>query len=1000
MAISPAGKGDGAAGKPQLRRFQDLVQKRVRHILLVSNLYDSFILAEDGQLNEALLRQYLDLNLSQNPDLTRVSEGGEALALALAERRFDMILTSLHVGDMDAAELTRRVREAGLTIPVIIIAYTNRALTDFLAVHDATQLDRIFLWQGDFRILIAIVNYVEDRMNVAHDTGVLGVPAVIVVEDNIRFYSSFLPVIYSELMAHSHGLILEGLNLAQKVLRMRARPKILLCTTFEEARDSFNAYREHILGIISDIEYPREGTLDRDAGFALAAHVRSQSPDIPLVLQSSIPENAGRAHACGARFLLKGSPMLLHQLREIMMESFGFGDFVFSSPDGRVLDRAADLKTLIAKLATVPAESIGYHGERNHFSNWLKARTEFELADRLRPRKVGDFRNLEHLREDLIRAISDYRRQRDRVVVADFDRDEFDHRDFEEANSVTRIGGGSLGGKARGLAFTNRLLNESDIAERFPQVQISVPSAVVLGTDVFDHFIQANDLGRFAIASTSDSDTWARFSGAPFPEESVRDLRRFLEGVRYPLAVRSSGLLEDSPSQPFAGVYRTYMLPNNHPDLETRLIQLIAAVKRVYTSTFSRQAKDFLDMTPFRLEEEKMAVIIQKLAGSSHGNRFYPTFSGVARSHNYYPVAPLTTEDGVVAVALGMGRTVVDGSACLRFSPRYPRHQVAFSSVDDVLKNSQREFFALNLDDEPGKSGNEGAELSNYGLRVAEKDGTLAALGSTYSPDNDAISDGISRPGVRLVSFAPILKHGVFPLAELLEALLELGSAGTSSPVEIEFAADLTTLDGRPAFSFLQLRPLTLESELDDVEIGHVLSSRLVCRSSKVLGNGCIGDLRDIVVVHADRFDRLKGVDAAEQIARFNAELQRTGTPYLLIGVGRLGSTDPYLGIPVTWNQIAGARVIVEAGYRDFKVTPSQGTHFFQNLTSCHVGYFTVNPEAGEGYIDWQWLAGQASAGEGPAVRRIRLATPIEVKMSGRTGEGVILKPDGADPSP
>jgi hypothetical protein len=747
-----------------------------------------------------------------------------------------------------------------------------------------------------------------------------------------------------------------------------------------------------MLGIISDIEFPRRGKLHRRAGVELARLARDLHPDIPIVLQSSIEDNKDLARDVNAWFVQKGSPVMLKQLGRILMENFGFGDFVFRTPDGKEIGRAYDLRSLVEKLKSVPAESIGFHGERNHFSHWLKARTEFALADRLRPRKVSEFPDLEHLREDLVQAIGTYRLQRDRVIVADFDRD-----DFDTSSAISRLGGGSLGGKARGLAFINRLLNESEIAERFPGLRVRVPQAVVLGTDIFDQFLERNDLRQFAIESNSDARTWSRFAGAPFPKDALEDLRAFLREIHYPLAVRSSGLLEDSPNQPFAGVYETYMLPNNAPDLETRLVHLVGAVKRVYCSTFALQAKEFLRVTPYRLEEEKMAVIIQRIVGQAHTNRFYPDFSGVARSHNFYPSAPLTAADGVVAAALGLGRTVVDGSTCLRFCPKYPRHLVAFSSVDDVLRNSQREFYALDLERSPNEvDREEGDELSRYGLHVAEQDGTLASLASTYSPDNDVVYDGIARPGVRLISFAPILKHQVYPLAPVLEELLELGSLGTSSPVEIEFAGNVAPSDGeQPEFAVLQMRPLALSSEGEELEIGDVLSSQLLCRSNAVLGHGSVSDVSDVILVEHDKFDRSRSREVAEHVARLNAQLQQRGIPYLLIGVGRWGSADPYLGIPVAWSQIAGARVIVEAGFRDFKVSPSQGTHFFQNLTSCNVGYFTVNPEAGDGFIDWEWLSAQPAHAEKPPVRHLRFDAPLVIKMVGHRGAGVILKPGG-----
>jgi len=977
--------------QPRWGRFRDLMRYRVRHVLLVSSLYDSFILTEDGHLNEALLRQFVDLNISQNPDLMRVTTGSEAIAVAARENRFDLVITTIRVSDMNAVELAHGLREAGLDIPVVLLAFNNRELTDFTARHDLSEIERVFLWQGDVRILLAIVKYIEDRRNLPRDTGALGVPLLIVVEDNVRFYSSFLPIIYSELVHHTHNVIREGLNLSQKTMRMRARPKVVLCCSFEEAWSFFTRYSDNTMGIISDIEFPWGGELHRTAGLELSARVREQHPDIPIVLQSSFPDNERLARSVGAQFLLKGSPTLLNQLRRILLESFGFGDFVFRMPDGTEIDRAEDLKSLIRKLKTVPAESLAFHGERNHFSNWLKARTEFALAGNLRPRKVSEFATLEDLRQDLIRAISEYRVSRDRAVVADFDRTHFD-----PTSSISRIGSGSLGGKARGLAFANRLLTEYGVPDLFPEARIGVPMSVVLATDVFEDYLDQAGLREFAIASTSDEETVRRFHDTPLPREVTSDLERFLRSAHFPLAVRSSGLLEDSPNQPFAGVYQTFMLPNDHPDLQVRLGHLIAAVKRVYASTFSRQAKSFLEMTSYRLEEEKMAVIIQRIIGSSHGTRFYPDVSGVARSYNFYPIAPHRAEDGIAAVALGMGKTVVDGGVCLRFSPRHPRHVVSMSSVEETLENSQRHFFAL----ERGEKGLEvllPEDLKRYDLRAAEEDGTLATVGSTYSRDNHAIYEGVSRDGVRLVTFAPILKHDVFPLAKILQVLLEIGREGTSGDVEIEFAVNLSLPRGiRPEFGFLQMRPLALSAENEELELGEVARENLLCRSARVLGHGRVANIRDVVVVDYHKFDRQKSPEVATQVARYNAELLENGAPYLLVGVGRWGSADPHLGIPVTWNQISGARVIVEAGFRDLQVTPSQGTHFFQNIVSANVGYFTVSAGSKDGFIDWEWLAGQPAVSETRWVRHVRLEQPLLVKMSGRSGEGVILKrPEG-----
>lgn len=958
---------------------------RVKRILLVSSLYDSFILSEEGQLQDTLFGQFLDLNLSV-PDLTRVSSGEEALERIQRPGDFDLVISSVKAGSTNAVELTRHLREVPVYMPVVVLAYSNRELTDFMAQNDTSILDGLFLWQGDARILMGMVKYVEDRLNVAHDTGEFGVPAIIVVEDNVRYYSSFLPVIYTEILQHMQRLLSEGLNLAQKMLRMRARPKVLLCRTYEEAWSYFVRYEEQVLGVISDIEFPRGGKLDKRAGLDLTARVHAARPDVRIVLQSSFLENRQLAEDVGASFLLKGSPVLLTQLQQLLRQRFGFGDFVFRTPDHREVDRAQDLEGLIEKLEHIPAESLAYHAERNHFSNWLKARTEFDLAEQLRPQRIDHFESLEQMRAHLLETIRSYRRERDRTVVAEFSRGRREPR-----TAITRIGQGSLGGKARGIAFANRILQHARVGHEFPDLDIFVPTCVVLATHVFDDFLEGNGLRDFAIACKSDDEILERFLAEPFPDTAVADLRAFLRRTDYPLAVRSSSLLEDSLAQPFAGVYETYMVANNEPDLEDRLDTLLKTVKRVYASTFTAEAKSYIDMTAYRVEEEKMAVLIQRVIGKRHGDRFYPDFAGVARSYNFYPQPPATCEDGVVAIALGLGRAVVEGGPCLRFSPRYPRHVIAASTVDEALKNAQREFFALDLSSQP--DGETNISARSYGLDAAEEDGVLSFLGSTFLPEDNRVIDGISRDGVRLVSFAQVLKHGALPLPEIFEFLLAQCSRGTSGPVEIEFAGNLAADGQRAEIGFLQLRPLALSTESEEVEIGEVANDSLICRSAKVLGNGRITDIHDLVVVDFYQFERNKSIEVAQAVGAMNAALRKQARPYVLIGVGRWGSTDPFLGIPVGWNQIAGARVVVEAGFKDFRVTPSQGTHFFQNLTSCNVGYFTVNPDVGDGLVDWDWLRECEAVQEDGPVRHLQFEHPLEVKMSGHTAEGVILKP-------
>ena len=971
--------------------FENLMPFKVHNILLVSSLYDSFILREDGRLNELLIDESLELNLQHIPGITHVSSCAEALDLASSNPQFNLIVTNLAVGDMDAAQLAREVGRAGLDVPVVVLAYDYREIKNFIARNPVTDIERIFLWQGNARVLIAIVKYIEDKRNVLHDTRAMGVPVLLVVEDNIRYYSAFLPVIYTEIIKQSRRVIQEGINVAHKLVRMQARPKILLSSNYENAAQLVQQYRDYIFALVSDVEFPWEGKLNPEAGFELARMVKSLAPDVPVVLQTSRTEFRPRAHAEGYSFLRKRSPTLLKDLRRILTDHFGFGDFVFRMPDQREVGRARDLNELEETLQTLPADSLMYHAQRNHFSHWLMARTEFALAAKLRPRKVSDFQSPEHLRRDLIESINGYRREQNEVLIGDFKPDTFKPAD----SSFLRIGSGSLGGKARGLAFVRHLLRTRRITRRFPGVRITVPPAVVIATDMFDLFLAENNLGDFALHCDNDTEIQQRFLDAAMPVPLQENLKAFLSEVEYPVAVRSSSLLEDSQYQPFTGVYETFMLGNQQPSLQTRLGELSEAIKRVYASTFSQHAKAYVRATPYRLEEEKMAVILQQVVGTAHGSRFYPDFSGVVRSHNFYPVEPMTFADGIAAVALGLGRTVVDGGKCLSFCPRYPRNLLQFSSVEDILANTQTEFCALALDGIHHGGGPGHLREARFGLDVAEADGTLHAVASTYSADNQAVYDGLSRPGPRVVTFAPMLKHEMFPLASILELLVRAGEDALGNPVEIEFAVRLPRTDNEPSeFGFLQIRPLTLARDHQDLSIGDVDSSQLICQSTKVLGNGRIENLHDIVVVDSQRFERSRSQEVARAVAHFNATLSAENRPYLLIGVGRWGSNDPWLGIPVEWDEISGARAIVEAGFHDFRVTPSQGSHFFQNLTAFQIGYFTVNPDAGEGAIDWPWLAEQAAVEEQGCVRHLQFSQPLRIVMNSKTSQGVIFKPE------
>lgn len=964
---------------------------RVRDILLVSSMYDSFIFEEDGRLYELIREEYQGLNLSHSPELVQVASGEEAIDLAQIENRFNLIITTQHIEDMSAVTLAKKVKDAGLNIPIVLLGYDNREMVDLIKSPESDVFDKIFIWQGDFRIIFGIIKYIEDRLNIEYDTQKVGVQVIILIEDNIRFYSSYLPIIYTELVKQAQSLIAEGLNLSHKFLRMRARPKIILCTNYEEAWDYYKKYEESILGIISDIDFKRKGKQDPQAGIVFAKNVREEYPDVPILLQSNVPQNEEAANKIGASFLLKDSPTLLQELRDFMRNQFSFGDFVFKTDDGKEVGRARNLAELEKQLKVLPEESIAFHAERNHFSTWLKARTEFWLAHQLRPRKVSDFKSIEHLRQNLINAVGEFRRDRQRGIILDFD-----PKTFDKYTSFGRIGGGSIGGKARGLGFVNNMLSNFDIASKFQDIDIFVPTSVVIGTEIFDQFLDENNLHQFALKSVNDVELIKRFITAPyFSIKAIRQLREFLELVQEPIAVRSSSLLEDSQGQPFAGVYDTYMLPNNNPDPKIRLAQLVNTIKRIYASTFTLKSKDYIKVTSYRLEEEKMAVIVQRAVGAVHDNYYYPEISGVAKSHNFYPTGPLKATDGIVSAALGLGKIIVEGGSTIRFCPKYPHHIMQSSSVKEVLDYSQKEFFAIELDKNLDETHlTEDMFVRRHKIEEADKHGILPLIASTYDYQNHTIYDGTSRKGMRLFTLAPILKYRVFPLPEIIEMLLQMGRWGMGAPVEIEFAVNLSVPKGKPReFGVLQMRPLIISNELEELDLNGHDDSELICRSAKAMGNGLVRDIHDIVFVDINTFDRGKSNDAANEVAEFNAKLRSQDKPYLLIGVGRWGTLDPWLGIPVTWEQISGAKAIIESNFKDFDVEPSQGSHFFQNLTSFKVGYFTVNKHLGKGFIDWNWLEEQPPVESKTFTHHVSTDRPITIKINGQENKGIILKP-------
>ncbi len=966
--------------------FDKLMPHRVRNVLVVASPYDAFTLDEGGRLAELVLREFVNLNLSDAPRVTRVSTGAEALDL-LAQQSFHLVITMAQIGRMNGITLASRIREIHHDLPVVLLAFDIGELERLRSEGSTEAVDQMFLWTGDARLFIAIIKMYEDQWNLDHDTRVARVRTILLVEDSVRFISLYLPLLYTIIVQQTERLMDEGINLADRLLRLRARPKILLARTYEEAMEIYEQYRPYLLGVISDLSFPREGHKSKSAGLDLLRYIRSQDPYLPALLQSSNEDAYDLAKAAQLHFINKRSPRLLKDVRRYIENNFGFGDFVFRHPDGTEWGRAQSLRDLEDAIPHIPEDSLLYHSSRNDFSNWLRARTEFGLAQSIRPFQLADFDSKESLRRYLSDTLRSHRLQLQRGVITDFSPQRFD-----SGREFMRIGQGSLGGKGRGLAFANAMLAHYAVSEQYEDVTVQVPPSSIIATDIFDEFLSINELHDLAYGSSTDEEIAHRFVAARLPESVRQDLESFLDRVRYPLAIRSSGQLEDSSTQPFAGIYRTYMLPNNHPNSQVRLAQLARAVKLVYASTFSRVSKSYSASTATRIEDEKMAVILQQVIGQAHGNRFYPHISGVARSHNFYPIAPMRRQDGLAIVALGLGRQVAGGLQALRFSPHHPRHVPAFSSTESTLAAAQRQFYALDLS-HPHQmpSFDEEATLTKLDLDAAREDGTLRLVASTYSAENDRLYEGLRDEGYPVVTFAPVLNSEVFPLAAILRRILSIAARGMGSPVELEFAVDLES--SPRTFGFLQLRRLVAGGEPDDVRIGPEEYAQSICSSPMALGNGLLEDVEDIVYVRPETFDASQSRTIATEVGELNARLAAEERPYLLIGPGRWGSADPWLGVPVSWDQISQARTIVETSLPDFQVTPSQGTHFFQNMTSLRIRYFTVNNRSEEDRVDWDWLASRPAEHETKYIRHLRLSHPLRILVDGRHNRGVVLPP-------
>ncbi len=980
---------DAILGPPEQvdAAFDSLMPRRVNNLLLVTSLYDCYTFIEDGRLSEMLFSEYLELNLRFAPSIERVSTAQEALQRIRAES-FDLIISMPRLGDMDVRDFGRAVREIAPDLPVVLLASSARELCMLQELDSLPGIDRVFVWLGDVRLFLAIIKHIEDRENAWHDARTAGVKCILLIEDSVQFYSSYLPLLYTEIMKQTQTLMADGVNRMQKMMRQRARPKILLASSYEEGVELYERYRNDLLGVILDAFFLRGGAVDRSAGRDFARMVKSKTPGIPVVIQSK-SENASIATDIGVEFIDKNSPSLLNDLRKFMQNHLGFGDFVFRRPDGRLVSRASDLRNLEWALQAIPEDCLMYHVRRNDLAIWLMARTEFTVADVVRAISEDRDHSPAEMRGLLLHALASQRERNRAGVVADFS-----SGTFEGNSGFVRIGTGSLGGKGRGLAFTNALINKYKFSEHFPGVRIFVPPTAVLATGVFDQFMESSGLSSFALHIKDDGRITKAFLDAEFPAEVVENLWIFLDWVRYPLAVRSSSLLEDASFQPFAGIYETYFIPNNHENTEVRLEELCNAIKMVYASTYHADAKAYIESTANRLEEEKMAVVIQQVVGQQHGNYFYPGVAGVARSINYYPMPGMKAEDGVASVVLGLGKAVVEGGRCVRFSPAHPRKPMQFLTVEECLDNAQSSFYALDLSQPGPRTGSAFPDAGMVALELdqAEAHGTLAPVGSVYSPDNEAIYDGISRQGVRLVTMSGLLKGGVFSLGDALSFLLKVGEAGASCPVEIEFAVNLSSGTQQHEFGFLQIRPMVHGSDSQDIQLERIDAGDVLCLAHHALGNGYLEGVQDIVYVRPEKFDRGKTQWIAHEVGIINAVLKGRNRPYLLIGPGRWGSSDPWLGIPVKWSEISGVRCIIETNLADMHVDPSQGSHFFHNITSFGIGYLTIDAK-NEDVLDLALLAALPAEAETEHLRHLSLTEPLEIALNSRRNYGVVMKP-------
>ncbi len=972
--------------------FVNLMKHRIYNVLLYASKYDVFVLEEDGRIDEQLFNEYTALNLRYPPRFTLVSSEEEANNL-LKERSFELIISMPSGDSINPFNWAKGVKHKFPLVPIVVLTPFSRSVSKRIANEDLSSIDYVFSWLGNSDLLLAIIKLVEDSMNVKEDVESVGVQTILFVEDSIHFYSSILPHLYKYIFRQSQSFMTEALNEHEQMLRMRGRPKILLARNYEEATSLYKKYKDNILGVVTDVSYFQGGEKNKLAGINLCKQIRKTDRKIPLIIQSTDAENETLANEVGASFLHKTSRTFLLELRGIITNNFGFGNFILTNPvTGTVEASISNLKDLQNSILQLSDETLYYNVSRNNISRWLYSRAMFPLAEfvkKTNPSK-NDPEELKKLRHAIYEAILHYRKLKNRGVVAIFRRERFD-----QFSNFARIGNGSLGGKGRGLAFIDAMIKRNEQFENFENTTITIPKTVVICTDVFSEFMESNKLYSIALLDIDDEEILKHFLKARLPKHLIADLFAFLGAISSPLAIRSSSLLEDSHYQPFAGIYSTYMVPYN-AESKTQMLEMVTeAVKAVYASVYYRDSKAYMTATKNVIDEEKMAVVLQEICGNKYENRFYPSFSGVARSLNYYPIGAEKPEDGIANIAMGLGKYIVDGGTTLRFSPAYPHNVLQTSTLDFALRETQTFFNALDLSNMQFiPQVDDGFNLSKISVRDAEKDGTLKFIASTFNVEDQTIYDGIYPGGRKIITFANILEHDVFPLANILSEVLSVSQLEMSRPIEIEFAVNLDySSEKQHLFYLLQIRPIIDNKEFINEDIGTIPTEDAIITSTSTLGHGITNDIYDIVYVNHEMFSASNNRLIMYDIEKINKMLCSENRNYILVGPGRWGSSDEWLGIPVKWPQISNARLIVETSFSNYRIDPSQGTHFFQNLTSFGVSYFTINPHINDGSFDVDFLKEQPAAFETKYVRHVRFEKPLVIKIDGRKNIGVVLKP-------